>query len=65
MLIRGGLAALSKTFGRHIAIRLVLNTERGLTKEYDCAISLETLLPIIILPFGKIIPLFSTSLTLP
>lgn len=39
MLIRGGLAALSKTFGRHIAMRLVLNTERGLSKEYDCAIS--------------------------
>lgn len=39
MLIRGGLAALSKTFGRHIAMRLVLNTERGLMEKYDCAIS--------------------------
>lgn len=38
-LLRGGLAALSKTAGRHVAMQLVLNSQRSLKKEYDCAIS--------------------------
>ena len=38
-LLRGGLAALSRTVGRPAALRLVLMSERGLGEKYDCAIS--------------------------
>lgn len=38
-LLRGGLAALSRIAGRPAAMRLVLRSERGLRKKYDCAIS--------------------------
>lgn len=38
-LIRGGLAAATRAFGRHAAMRLILPTERGPEREFDCAIS--------------------------
>lgn len=37
--LRGGLAAISRIAGRPAAMRLVLKSERGLKKEYDCAVS--------------------------
>ena len=39
MLIRGGLAAITRVIGRHAAMWLILHTERGLKREFDSAIS--------------------------
>lgn len=38
-LIRGGLAAVTRLFGRNVAIKLMLAGERKLPEHYDCAIA--------------------------
>lgn len=38
-LVRGALAALCRTFGRHAAMKLLLLSKRTLPEEYDCAIA--------------------------
>lgn len=38
-IVRGGLAAISRIAGRPAAMWLVIGSQRGLKREYDCAVS--------------------------